>query len=130
MATRHAPPPPPPAPPRSNAGLEDVAAGQRWVIGALVLYLGAAALRMASEGAWFVFVPVGLVSVALGIVGLLRMSSGLGYSPGTMALLVALTFVPLVGFLVFAMVNDKATRTLRAGGYKVGFFGVRGRAAA
>jgi hypothetical protein len=127
MASRLSPPPPPPAPPRASAALEDVAAGQRWVIGALALYLGAAALRMTNEDAWFVFLPVALVSVALGIVGLLRMSSGLGYSRATMAFLVVLAFVPLAGFVMLAMVNDKATRTLRAGGYKVGFFGARGR---
>lgn len=97
------------------------------MIYAIVLYLVAGALRlMPADGAWFLYLPAALVAVALAIVGLLRMSSGLGYSNAEIALLIFLAFVPVAGFLMLALVNDKATRTLRAGGYKVGFFGVRG----
>lgn len=99
------------------------------MIFSILLYLAAVALRMVDEGTWFVFLPVALVSVALGIVGLLRMSSGLRYSEGKIAFLIVLAFVPLVGFVMLAIVNDEATKTLRAGGYKVGLFGARGRPA-
>ena len=38
-------------------------------------------------------------------------------------LLGLLTFIPLVGLIILLIVNTKATRTLREGGFRVGFFG-------
>jgi hypothetical protein len=39
-------------------------------------------------------------------------------------LLGLLTFLPFIGLLVLLIVNAKATRTLRAGGLRVGLLGV------
>ena len=55
--------------------------------------------------------------------GILRISSGLGYGTGTKVILVILMFVPLVGLITLLVLNAKATNRLREAGYKVGLLG-------
>ncbi|MDQ3954330.1 MAG: hypothetical protein M3285_02110, partial [Actinomycetota bacterium] len=59
--------------------------------------------------------------------GLLRLGSGLGYSSAQKAVLVVLAFVPLASLAMLAIVNGRATKALKAAGYKVGFFGATGK---
>lgn len=127
MATRHAPPPPPPPPvaSRHGAALEEVAAGQRYLIFAILVHIGALVARAASDGNWLVFAPIAIAAAALAVVGLLRLAGGLGLSSTTIALLFVVALVPVLAFVMLAMVNARATKALRAGGYEVGFFGAR-----
>ncbi|HUX15257.1 MAG TPA: hypothetical protein VMW52_02225 [Phycisphaerae bacterium] len=46
------------------------------------------------------------------------------YGTAVGVLLGLLTFLPFIGLLVLLIVNAKATRTLKAGGLRVGFLGV------
>jgi uncharacterized membrane protein len=68
----------------------------------------------------------GLVALVLAIVGMLRATSGLGFSTPRRALYTIGLFIPLIALIVLAIVNAEATKALRANGYKVGFFGAKG----
>lgn len=105
----------------------EVAKGQRMLILAILVNLGALILRGALGNSWGVIVPVAAIAVVAAIIGLLRLATGLGYSSWTQALLVILVFVPLISLLMLVMVNGRATKSLRAAGYKVGFLGATGK---
>lgn len=70
-----------------------------------------------------VVVPVAAIAAVAAIIGLLRLTSGLGYSTGHQILLFLLVFVPLASLIMLVIVNARATKALRAGGYHVGLLG-------
>ena len=107
--------------------MDEVAKGQRMLILAILVNLGALVLRGALGNNWGVIGPVAAIAVVAAIIGLLRLATGLGYPAWKQALLVILVFVPLISLLMLAMVNGRATKALRAAGYKVGFFGATGK---
>lgn len=107
--------------------MDDVASGQRIIILAILVNLVAAVLRVSLGEVWALAVVVAAGIAA--IVGLLRLATGLGYSSGTKVLLVVLAFVPLASLVMLAMLNQRATKALRAAGYEVGFFGATGKKA-
>lgn len=90
---------------------------------AIAAYIAAGIVFGASGGTVAIMVPVAVIAGGIAIAGLLRVSAGLGYSSMTQAALFVLVFVPLVGLVTVAMVNERATKALRAGGYRVGLFG-------
>ena len=102
--------------------IEDVATGQRMIILAILLNIVSAALRV-----WVgnIFIILALVAIVLAIMGLLRCTKGLGYTPGTRGLLVFLAFIPLVSIIMLAIISGRATQALKAQGYKVGLLGAR-----
>ena len=110
--------------PTSSVSIHDVAAGQRLLIVAIGLNI--VAYLASSRIGWIVGVLIGLGALAVAIVGMLRVTSGLGYSAPRKVLYVVGLFIPLVALIVLAMVSADATKTLRANGYKVGFFGAKG----
>lgn len=94
------------------------------IICAIALYLLAGTLRVATaEPA--VFVPAAIVCLVVGMTGLLRLMSGLAFSPEARVLLAGVMLVPLAGLLMLALVSERATKTLRAAGYEVGLLGAR-----
>lgn len=109
-----------------DGGLEDVAAGQRMLILAIAANVGFGVMRGALGDNWAVLGPLALVATGVAIGGLLRLSHGLGYPEWKKIVLVFLAFVPLLNLVMLAMVSDRATKALRAGGYEVGLFGARG----
>ncbi len=120
---------PPPAPPPPSAGaaptdtaIEDVVTGQKLVLYAILIYIIAIVLQLAVAE---IFGLVALGTVVLGIMGLLKLSDGMGWSTGIKILLIVLLFVPLVSLIMLALVNGKATDRLRTAGYKVGLMGAR-----
>jgi hypothetical protein len=106
----------------TDGSIEDVAAGQRMIIFAILLNIVAAILSVtvAESLIW-----LGAGATVLAILGLVRLSDGLGYSGGTKILLIILSFFPLIALVMLLVINDKATKALRAAGYKVGLFGAR-----
>ena len=110
--------------PTSNGSIHDVAAGQRLLI--LAIGLNIVAYVASSRIAWAIGLLIGMVALAVAIVGMLRVTSGLGYSTPRKVLYVVGLFIPLVALIVLAMVSADATKTLKANGYKVGFFGAKG----
>ncbi|MBI4568488.1 MAG: hypothetical protein HY719_08820 [Planctomycetes bacterium] len=105
---------------RSDSAIEKVANGQRFVIYAILVNLATVGLRVAIGDAGAL---LGIVAVVLAIVGLHRLSDGLGYSASKKVLIIVLACVPLVNLIVLVLVNSRATQALKASGYKVGLFG-------
>jgi hypothetical protein len=105
-----------------DGDVEEIAAGQKLVIYAIMTYFLAAAARMAIGPFAFLIV---LVALGLAIVGTLKLGSGLGFSTVNKAICVVLMFVPLVGLIMLLVLNSKATSRLRAAGYTVGLLGAR-----
>jgi hypothetical protein len=69
---------------------------------------------------------VGLLSLfalPLALIGLVRLSTGMGYSWFAKVLLVILMFVPLVNLITLLILNSRASTRLRAAGYHVGLMG-------
>jgi hypothetical protein len=76
-----------------------------------------------------VFGLISLALIILAIVGIIRLSSGLGYGLGARILIVLSLFIPLVGLIVLLVLNSRATNVLRSAGYKVGLMGAAPKAA-
>jgi len=100
--------------------IEDVAAGQRLVIIAVLLNIGTYVV-MAIVGD--IGSLLAIAAIIVGIIGLLRLGTGLGYSMLTKVVLCILLFVPLIGLIMLLIVNTSATKQLREAGYKVGLLG-------
>ena len=67
--------------------------------------------------------PVVIVAAVVGLVGLFRLAAGMRYAVGWRILLAALMLIPLVGLITLLILNSRATKALRAGGYEVGLLG-------
>lgn len=106
--------------PNSGASHDNLASGQRLIILAILINAATLALRYISP---LLAIVVGIAAVVLAIIGLLRLSDGLGYSTGMKGLLIVLFFIPLVSLITLLILNSRATKILREAGYRVGFFG-------
>lgn len=100
--------------------IEQIASGQKMIIFGILCYFAAIALQ-------FVVGPIagllGLATLILGIIGIVRMGAGFGYSTLSKILLGVSMIIPLVGLIVLLVLNSKATAALRQAGYKVGLLG-------
>lgn len=105
---------------RDDPGIEQVLGGQKLVIYAILVYLATILVRGGGEA---IAALLAIASLVLSLMGILRISSGLGYGTGTKVVLVILMFVPLVGLITLLVLNSKATNRLREAGYKVGLLG-------
>ena len=103
-----------------DGDIEAVAAGQKLVIYAILVYFLAAAARVAIGP---VALVGGLVALGLALAGILRVGTGMGDSTAIKVLCVVLMFIPLVGLIMLLVLNSRATSRLRAAGYRVGFLG-------
>ena len=104
----------------SQANIEKIASGQKMIIyGILLYFLGV--------GGQFVIGPIAILLVLgtfiLGIIGIVRLASGFNYSVFRIILLIIGMIIPLVGLLILLSLNARATKELRASGYKVGLLG-------
>lgn len=109
---------------RSTGAMRDVAMGQRLMILAIVVNIVAYVLSNAVDP--IVGLLVGIGGLVLALVGVIRATSGLGFSTPRKAIYVIGLFIPVVSIIVLAAVSAEATKVLRANGYKVGFFGAKG----
>jgi len=105
-----------------TANLKKVASGQRIIMVALVLNL-LLAFVIAAAGK-HIGLAASIVTIAVTFVGIVRLSSGMRYAVGWRLFLAVLILIPLVNLITLLILNARATRTLRGGGYRVGFFGV------
>ncbi|HET9957608.1 MAG TPA: hypothetical protein VFQ61_24090, partial [Polyangiaceae bacterium] len=100
--------------------LEVLASGQKLLIYAILLNIATYALSRAMGPI------VGLLafpSVVLSVIGVYRIARGLGWSSTLGVVLAALTLVPFVALVVLIVLNGRASRRLRDGGYRVGLLG-------
>lgn len=112
-------------PSAQRPALPKVASGQRLIIHAILLNILAGILG-AAVGGEVVAALVGLVAIValvVGLVGLVRLASGLGYSISWRVFLIVLMLIPLINIITLLVLNSRATKALRAGGYKVGLGG-------
>jgi hypothetical protein len=107
-----------------------VAFGQKRMIQAILLQLGGIVLGVLSAavgGAPVVAIAnliVGIAALGLSISGLMKTSRGLQINPVIRGLLVVCLLLPLINLVTLVLLNSRATRSLRAAGYHVGFLGV------
>lgn len=114
---------PTPDPPSDSTQLDDVAEGQRWIIYAILVNIGAIMWRaLLGNEVWAL---LSVTSAALAILGVIRLAKGLGYSTVVKVFLVILVFIPVISLITLAILSSRATTTLRAAGYKVGFLGAK-----
>jgi hypothetical protein len=102
--------------------LNRVASGQRFIIFALLGSFAAGVLQA-------VVGPVAgiaaLLASLVAIVGVVRLAGALGRSVLAKVLYALAMLIPLVNLLGMLALSTQATKALRAGGYKVGFFGAK-----
>ena len=105
--------------------LEKVRTGQRLVIIAILLNLVAQTMRFTTIEPALVLASavLALLAVGLSILGIVRMSGGLGFNLGLQFVFGILMFIPVVNLITLFVLNAKATRALREAGLRVGFFG-------
>jgi hypothetical protein len=108
------------------ASFDAVANGQKLILYAILVNMVVLLLVGVTGNRAGILLPVLTLGTAIvGIIGLLRVSSGLGFSQASRALLIIATFVPVVGFVMLVIVNARATRALKDAGYRVGLLGAR-----
>lgn len=109
----------------ASAGPSMAAKGQRMLV---LSILGALLVNGVARSGLLPVLPVFALYVALGIfslVGVVRLSSGLGKPTGSTIFYMVLTFVPLVSLVAWIVLSLQATRRLRAAGWQVGLLGAR-----
>jgi len=104
------------------SSVKDVADAQRLVIYAFGLNLVCNVLLR--SGSALMIVPA-LAASLFAVISIYRLTGALDYSSGMRILFVVLMFVPLVSLLVLLILIERATKILRAAGYKVGLLGAR-----
>lgn len=100
--------------------MEKVASGQKLVLWAVLLNLITYGLTYVIGD---IALLLGIGAIVLSLVGLFKLASGLAYSTGAAIGFLILLFIPLIGLITLLVLNSKATKALRAAGYKVGLFG-------
>ncbi len=103
------------------ASLTELARGQKLLIYAILINIAAIVLRSALSTV--VAGILGLVTLALAIMGIFGMAAALRFSSAVKVLLTLSMLVPFVNLIVMLFLNVRATKVLKAGGYKVGLLG-------
>ncbi len=104
----------------SDENIDKIARGQKLVVYAFILYFAAMALQSVLG---FVVALVALGALVTALVGVFRLSSGMGHGTGLKILWIVLMFVPLINLITLLRLNSSATKALRAAGYRVGLLG-------
>jgi hypothetical protein len=112
--------------PESIESLNRIARGQRQVMFALLAQIVASIIAGA--------VPqVGLLlligAFIYSVIALVQLTSALGMSILARVLLCVALVTPLISLLVLAVLSSRASRRLRAGGFRIGFLGAKPREA-
>ncbi len=102
--------------------IEDVAAGQKLIIYAILVSFLAIGLKTTLGD---IAILVDIVAIIMSVLGMFRLASGLSYSTGAKIGLFVLLLVPLVGLVTLLMLNSRATKALQSAGYTVGLLGAR-----
>ena len=100
--------------------IERVASGQKLIIYAILINIIATILQIAVNP---LFGLLGLVSLVMSIIGVIKLATGLGSSLIAKIIYVVLMIIPLINLITLLILNSQATKVLRANGYKVGLMG-------
>ena len=111
-----------------RARMQRVAAGQRMMVWAVLGMFASNLVTRSVDGNALGLALGGLISIAclvFAIVGIVRLVNALG-SNTVMCIIAAICMIiPLVNLVTMVLMSMRATRTLRAAGYDVGFMGAR-----
>jgi hypothetical protein len=109
------------AEPPGAASLSELARGQKLLIYAILINIAAIVLRNAvgALGA----VVLGLMTLVLAITGIFGIAAALRFSTLAKWLLALSMLIPFVNLIVMLLLNVRATKVLKSGGYKVGLLG-------
>ncbi len=110
----------------SIESLNRIARGQRQVMFALLAQIAASILARASPQIGLLLLIAALIYA---VVALVRLTSALGISVASRVLLCIGLVIPLISLLILAVLSSRASRRLRAGGFRIGFFGAKPREA-
>lgn len=100
--------------------LKKLAAGQKIVIFAILAYFIAIMVRPAFPFLTYLIVMACLIA---SLVGLFKVVQILKLHAVLKVLYFISLFIPLINILALASINSRATKMLKAGGYKVGLLG-------
>lgn len=118
---------------RTEASAKEVAKGQKSAIRAVLITASVVVAMMIAPtlgiseqtgayvvlGAWALL----LVAIIMSVYGMIKISSGLGWSLLAKAFVFLLLFVPLINTITVLVLSAKATASLRGAGYRVGLLG-------
>ena len=117
------------APPlQKDESLEKLASAQRLTMYAIIGLLLSILLSIIVSFFWLNDTVASLFGLAAGIfviVAAVKLSRALGVGWIATMLCVVALLLPLLGLLVLAALSSQATRKLKAGGYRIGFFGAK-----
>jgi hypothetical protein len=110
----------------SNGSIDGVASGQKLIIFAILVNLATFGVTagLGDKGEIFIL-GLEIAAITLALLGVVRVALGLGYSTRARVVLLFLAFIPILNFWMLVLLNARATRALRAAGYKVGLLGAR-----
>jgi hypothetical protein len=103
-----------------NLLIERVASGQKLIIYAILINIIATILQITVHPAIGL---LGLVSLVMSVIGIIKLATGLSSSLIAKIIYVILMFIPLINLITLLVLNSRATKALRANGYKVGLLG-------
>jgi hypothetical protein len=103
------------------ASLRELARGQKLLIFAILINIAAIVLRSALST--LLAAVLGLVTLVLAIMGILGMAAALRFTSAVKVLLALSMLIPFVNLVVMLFLNVRATKVLKARGYKVGLLG-------
>lgn len=109
-----------------TAQTEQVRSGQKLAIWAILLNLISIPLLLVPEGA-LIRAALVLVALVLAVLGIVRMSRGLGINLILIVLMALGMVVPFLNLIILLVINARATRFLRGHGYAVGLLGATKR---
>lgn len=108
----------------SNISLNDVMSGQQIIIYAIIGNFLSNIIIRSTESLVIVFLSA-IIVIGMGLYGVWKVSSGLNYHIALRVLLLLLLFIPLINIIALVLLNGRATKALKEGGYEVGLFGVK-----
>ena len=109
-------------PAHDKVKLKGLANGQKLVIYAVLLYFIAVAVRELFLPATFLLI---ILCFGMSLVGLFKIVKVLEIHITFKVLYFIMLFIPLINILALLSLNSKATKILKAGGYRVGFMGAK-----
>jgi hypothetical protein len=110
----------------SIESLNHIARGQRQVMFALLAQIAASVLARASPQIGLLLL---IAAFIYSVVALVRLTSALGISVVSRVLLCIGLLIPLISLIILAVLSSRASRRLRAGGFRIGFLGAKPREA-
>jgi hypothetical protein len=105
--------------------LEKAARGQRMLVFSILGGFMLNGYERVTTPNVYVFIALTLFITIYSLVGVVRLSSGLGRSTGAKIVFMVLTFVPLANLVSWIVLSVQATRALRAAGWSVGLLGAK-----